>query len=81
MRRCPETTRWNPTRRVLSTLETPTLVAVGELDMSDFHVGAGALAQQLPHARVMVIPQAGHLAPLEQPESFRQIVLDYLGEI
>jgi pimeloyl-ACP methyl ester carboxylesterase len=29
----------------------------------------------------MVIPRAGHLAPLEQPESFRQIVLDYLGEI
>jgi pimeloyl-ACP methyl ester carboxylesterase len=49
--------------------------------MSDFHVSAGALAQQLPHARLMVIPRAGHLAPLEQPESFRQIVLDYLGEI
>jgi pimeloyl-ACP methyl ester carboxylesterase len=70
-----------PDSSVLSSLETPTLVAVGQLDMSDFHVSAGALAQQLPHARLMVIPRAGHLAPLEQPESFRQIVLDYLGEI
>jgi 3-oxoadipate enol-lactonase len=69
-----------PDSSALSTLEVPALVAVGELDMRDFHVGAEALARQLPQSRLMVIPGAGHLAPLEQPESFRQLVLDHLGE-
>jgi pimeloyl-ACP methyl ester carboxylesterase len=69
-----------PDSSALSTLSIPALVAVGELDMPDFHLGAEALAQQLPQARLVVIPHAGHLAPLEQPEAFRQLVLDFLCE-
>jgi pimeloyl-ACP methyl ester carboxylesterase len=64
----------------LSTLNVPTLVAVGELDMRDFHVGAEVLAQALGKARLVVIPRAGHLAPLEQPEVFLGLVLEYLRE-
>jgi pimeloyl-ACP methyl ester carboxylesterase len=69
-----------PDSSALSTLEVPALVAVGELDMRDFQLSAEALAEQLPQGRLMVIPGAGHIAPLEQPESFRQLVLDHLGE-
>jgi len=70
-----------PDSSVLSTLSIPALVAVGELDMPDVHLGAEALAQQLPQARLVVIPRAGHLAPLEQPEAFRQLVLDFLRSV
>jgi pimeloyl-ACP methyl ester carboxylesterase len=69
-----------PDSSALTTLNTPALVAVGEFDMPDFHLGAEVLAQELRQARLVVIPQAGHLAPLEQPEVFRQLVLDHLRE-
>jgi pimeloyl-ACP methyl ester carboxylesterase len=69
-----------PDSSALSTLNIPALVAVGEFDMRDFQVGAEVLAQQLRQARLVVIPRAGHLARLEQPEVFRQLVLDYLRE-
>ena len=67
-----------PDSSALSSLEIPTVVAVGEHDMRDFHVGAEALVRQLPQARLVVIPGAGHLAPLEQPDLFRQLVLEHL---
>jgi pimeloyl-ACP methyl ester carboxylesterase len=64
----------------LATVQTPALVAVGELDMIDFRSGAETIARQLPHARHAVITAAGHLAPLEQPEEFRRLLLMFLAE-
>ncbi|MEO7197770.1 MAG: alpha/beta hydrolase, partial [Solirubrobacterales bacterium] len=62
----------------LTELSVPTLVAAGELDMRDFRQGAEAMAQALPRARHAVIEGAGHLAPLEMPEAFRELVLAFL---
>ena len=69
-----------PDSSALSTLDTPTLVAFGEFDMSDFRVGGEVLAQELRQSRLVVIPKAGHLAPLEEPDAFRELVLEYLRE-
>lgn len=63
---------------LVSRIDVPSLVAVGEHDMEDFRRGAESLARDLPDARHVVIPRAGHLAPLEQPEAFRDLVLEYL---
>lgn len=63
----------------LGRLSVPALVAAGELDMPDFRLGAEVMARQLPHARHAVIAGAGHLAPLEQPEAFRDLLLGFLG--
>ena len=63
----------------LADLAIPALVAVGELDMPDFHAAAWALAGLLPSARHAVIAEAGHLAPLEQPAEFLALLLDFLG--
>ncbi|MGB0095971.1 MAG: alpha/beta fold hydrolase [Solirubrobacteraceae bacterium] len=62
----------------LGELEVPALVAAGEHDMPDFRLGAEALAHQLPQARHVVIAKAGHLAPLEQPARFRDLLLGFL---
>ena len=67
-----------PSASALRTLDMPALVAVGEHDMPDFHLGAELLARELPGARLVVIPRAGHLAPLEQPDAFLRILLDAL---
>ena len=66
-------------RSALATLTIPTLVARGEFEMPDFHTGAQELAAELPAAREVVITGAGHLAPLEQPDAFRALLLDLLA--
>ena len=63
----------------LSELDVPALVAAGEKDLVDFREGAERLAHTLPHARHMSIPAAGHLAPLETPEAFRELLLGFLA--
>ena len=63
---------------LVSRIDVPCLVAVGELDMSDFREGAEVLSRELRGASHVVIPRAGHLAPLEEPEAFRDLVLEHL---
>jgi pimeloyl-ACP methyl ester carboxylesterase len=55
------------------------LLAVGELDMSDFHAAADVLGAILPDARRETIAGAGHLAPMEQPAAFNELLLDFLA--
>jgi pimeloyl-ACP methyl ester carboxylesterase len=62
----------------LASLTAPALVMVGEHDMHDFHAGAEALVRALPHARQAIVEGAGHLAPLERPETFRALLLAFL---
>jgi pimeloyl-ACP methyl ester carboxylesterase len=64
----------------LTRLSVPALVAAGELDKRDFLEGAAVLAEALPGARHVVIEGAGHLAPLETPDAFRELVLVLLRE-
>jgi pimeloyl-ACP methyl ester carboxylesterase len=59
----------------LTKLAMPVVAAAGELDMPDFVSGAETLAKVIPGARFALIPGAGHLAPLEAPEAFRELVL------
>jgi pimeloyl-ACP methyl ester carboxylesterase len=63
----------------LGRLEMPALVAAGELDMPDFRAGAETLARRLHHARHVLITGAAHLAPLEQPEGFRELLLGFIS--
>lgn len=64
----------------LAGLAVRTLVAVGDRDKPEFRQGAELLAKTLPNARLAVIEGAGHLAPLETPKRFRELLLGFLGE-
>jgi pimeloyl-ACP methyl ester carboxylesterase len=64
---------------LLAGLDIPVLVAAGEHDMPDFLDAAEQLAQTLPRAQRAVIAGAGHLAPLETPAVFRELLLGFLG--
>jgi pimeloyl-ACP methyl ester carboxylesterase len=57
----------------------PALVAAGESDMPDFVWSAQALADALPHASHHIIAGAGHLAPLETPAAFRELLAGFLA--
>lgn len=72
MRDRPDSTPLLPTLAGL-----PTLVVVGAEDALTPPRDAEALARGIPGARLAVIPGAGHLAPLEQPEAFN----DHLGTL
>ncbi|MGW7003807.1 alpha/beta fold hydrolase, partial [Streptomyces sp. NPDC054933] len=63
----------------LRTLSIPALVGVGEHDMPDFFRGGEGLARVLDSGDPVVIPGAGHLAPLEQPAAFCALLLEFLA--
>jgi len=63
----------------LERLDLPVLVAAGEHDKSDFLAGAEELARRLPLAQHALIEGAGHLAPLEAPGQFRELLLAFLS--
>jgi 2-succinyl-6-hydroxy-2,4-cyclohexadiene-1-carboxylate synthase len=61
-------------------LSVPTLVMAGSLD-TKFCALAHRMAVAIgPHARVEVLPGAGHAAHLEQPEAFADAVLRFVDE-
>jgi 3-oxoadipate enol-lactonase len=64
---------------LLASIACPTLVIVGEQDTLTPPTVAQEYASQIPGAQYAVIPQAGHLSNLEQPELFLQVVRGFLG--
>ena len=59
---------------LLSQITCPTQIIVGALDQATPPSDAKLMGEQIPHARLAIIPNAAHLANLEQPEAFNQIV-------
>jgi len=64
---------------ILKEIQVPTLIVVGEFDIPDVFVHAGAIESGIPNSRKVIIQNAGHLVPLEQPELFNQKVLNFLN--
>ncbi len=57
-------------------IRVPSLVAVGEFDWLTPPSASQSLAAALPNARLLILPNAGHFAFLEQPEAFMHAVRD-----
>jgi 3-oxoadipate enol-lactonase len=64
----------------LEHIGAPVLSITGERDLPDFHAVADALAQRA-RARKVVMSGAGHMAPMEDPARFNEIVLDFLAGV
>ncbi|HEV3165152.1 MAG TPA: alpha/beta fold hydrolase [Isosphaeraceae bacterium] len=62
----------------LSRISVPTLVIVGSEDVITPPTEARAMAQALPNAELVEIPDAGHLAPLENPAPANAAMLAFL---
>jgi len=65
-------------REQLGSISAPTLVVVGEDDPATTPDDARFLADNIPDAKLVVIPGARHLVNVEQPEAFTAAVLDHL---
>jgi len=63
----------------LSSVEVPALILVGEHDSITPPTLSRAMAARIPDAELHVVPAAGHLSNLENPEFFNAKLLDFLG--
>ena len=62
----------------LPKLDVPTLILHGAEDQIIPLAEAEAMVEALPQAKLVVVPQAGHLPNLENPEAFNDAVREYL---
>jgi 3-oxoadipate enol-lactonase len=62
----------------LAAIDCPTLVIAGTLDKISPRDEMAALARAIPNARLVEIPGAGHLANLEQPDTFAAAVASFI---
>ncbi len=65
----------------LAEVAVPTLVVVGENDIADFHHIADRLAADIPGARLVVLPDVGHMSNMEAPGPFNEVVLSFLDRL
>ena len=56
----------------------PTLVLVGDRDPLTPPIRAREMADALPHANLVVVPDCGHASTLEQPDAVNAALLDWL---
>jgi pimeloyl-ACP methyl ester carboxylesterase len=66
---------------LLRQIAVPTLVLVGEHDVLSPPAEMQALASEIPGSEFVVIPHAGHLAPLEQPAAVNAAIQAFLERI
>jgi len=64
--------------RSLLDVRVPTLVLVGA-DDTNFLAAADYMAGTIPEAEKIVVPDAGHAANIDQPETFNDAVITFLG--
>ena len=65
----------------LAKITIPTLVVAGEHDSIVPLDESKAMADAIPNAELVVIPDSGHLAPMENPIAFDAALIDFLGTI
>lgn len=63
---------------MLSQIDRHTLILYGEDDQIIPLAEMEALQSSIPGSRLVIIPEAGHLLNMEQPETFNQAVQDFL---
>lgn len=70
-----------PAYRRLNEIRISALILVGEYDIPDVHAHSGAINAGIPNSRRLIVPDAGHLIPLERPDAFNRLVSAYLKNI
>lgn len=66
-------------RTTVGAIAAPTLVLTGAADEAITPAVAEALAASIPGARCTIVPDAGHLSNIEQPEAFNTLIRSFLA--
>ncbi len=65
----------------LPEIRVPTMLIVGADDLSRPPHESEEMARRIPGARLEVIPEAGHISNLEQPERVNQYIREFLQSV
>lgn len=66
---------------LLRQIACPAQIIVGELDATTPPSDAKLMAEQIPGARLSIIPNAAHLTNLEQPDLFNQTLAAFVSDL
>jgi pimeloyl-ACP methyl ester carboxylesterase len=69
-----------PATARLGEISVPTLIVVGDADVPDILAICDRLAAGIGGARKVVFEDVAHMLPMERPEEFTRLVLDFLAE-
>lgn len=64
----------------LSEIKAPTLILVGEEDILIPPRYSRILSEEIENSTLITLKNCGHVAPIEQPEEFNRIVLNFLKD-
>lgn len=65
----------------LHEIAKPTLIVVGEGDLTYFHNIASVLAAGIPGSRKVIVPNAGHMVNMEAPDEINNLLADFIAKI
>ena len=59
----------------------PVILVCGKEDTITPPAAMESMAKILPQGQLVIVPEAGHLVPLEAPTVFHEAVLSFLGHL
>ena len=65
-------------RPTLATIRVPTLVLVGDEDKLTPPERAREMVAGIGDAHLVVVPECGHMAPIERPEAVSAALIDWM---
>ncbi len=66
-------------RPFLSAISIPTLVLVGDADALTPVARGQEMAENIARARLVIVPECGHLSTIEQPQAVSTALADWMG--
>jgi len=63
----------------MASIEVPTLILSGECDQVVPPGNADLMAKKIPQARVVLIPDTGHMFPIENPAAAAEVLKEFLS--
>jgi 3-oxoadipate enol-lactonase len=67
-------------RARLDEITCPTLIVAGEEDSTVHLASKRLLAERIPYSRLEIIAHSGHASPVDQPEAFNRVVMQFLEQ-
>jgi pimeloyl-ACP methyl ester carboxylesterase len=69
---------WSVTEK-LGSIKCPTLIIAADQDYTPVALKE-AYAKLIPNAQLVVIPDSRHATPVEQPEKFNNVLMEFLAK-
>ena len=65
----------------LNEIRTPTLVITAEYDLEICKRVAALLGKEIPDARLISIPDAGHIMNMDNPKEFNKVIAKFVDQV